>query len=55
MNVFDRQLSMARNHPHEVTIPRDVSEWDRVDYENSRWSNKAINAIFNGVTTVPVL
>ena len=33
-----------------MTIPKVVSEWDRVDYENCGWNSKAINAIFNGVT-----
>ena len=31
-------------------IPKDISEWDRTDYENCGWNSKAINAIFNGVT-----
>ena len=35
----------------EVTIPKDVSVWDRVDYENCGWKSKAINAIINRVTT----
>ena len=35
----------------EVTIPKDVSVWDKVDYENCEWNSKTINAIFNGVTT----
>ena len=34
----------------EVTIPKDISVWDIVDYENYRWNRKTINAIFNGVT-----
>ena len=34
----------------EVTIPKDVSEWDRVNYENFEWNSKAINVIFNRVT-----
>ncbi|GFS32266.1 regulator of chromosome condensation (RCC1) family with FYVE zinc finger domain-containing protein [Actinidia rufa] len=35
----------------EKIIPKDVSEWDRIDYENCGWNSKSINAIFNGVTT----
>ena len=35
----------------EVTIPIDVSMWDRVNYENCGWNSKTINAIFKGVTT----
>ena len=35
----------------EVTIRKDVSKWDRVDYENCGWNSKAINAIFNRVIT----
>ena len=35
----------------EVTIQNDIYVWDRVDYENCGWNSKAINAIFNGVTT----
>ena len=35
----------------EVTIPKDVSVWDIIDYENYGWNNKVINDIFHGVTT----
>ena len=34
----------------EVTIPKDVSVWDIIDYENYGWNNKVINDIFHGVT-----
>ena len=30
--------------------PKDVSDWDKVEYDNCGWNSKAINAIFNGVT-----
>ena len=33
----------------EVTIPKDVFKWDRVDYENCGWNSKVINDIFNWV------
>ena len=35
----------------EKIIPKDISEWDRTDFENYGWNNKVINAIFIGVTT----
>ena len=31
----------------EKSIQKDVSEWDRVDYETCGWNSKAISAIFN--------
>ena len=34
----------------DLTIPKPISAWDRVDYDNCGWNSKAINAIYNGVT-----
>ena len=34
----------------ELTIAKPISAWDRVDYDNCGWNNKAMNAIYNGVT-----
>ena len=34
----------------EKIIPKDISEWDRTDFENCGWNSKFINAIFIGVT-----
>ena len=33
----------------EKIIPKDISQWDRIDYENCRWNSKTINTIFNMV------
>ena len=34
----------------EVTTPKPLTSWDRVDYEIKGWNNKALSTIFNGVT-----
>ena len=52
MNEYGRQLSKTGSHPQdEKSIPKDLLDWDKVDFDNCGWNSKAINAIFNSVIT----
>ena len=35
---------------NDVSSPKPLNTWDRIDYETKGWSNKALSTIFNGVT-----
>ena len=46
-NVLDPLLSPPTVITGEVTIPKDISEWDKVDNEKCEWNSKVINVIFD--------